>query len=293
MRITVRVPATSANLGPGFDCLGLALELCNEVTLDTAGSDPSVTWEGEGAGELPTDGSDMVSRAIAFAAAELGDGTTPGFSLHGTNRIPLERGLGSSSAAAVAGIVLAHEIRGSVPADPASVFALASAFEGHPDNAAAAVHGGLTIAVGDEGGSHTVVRLDPHPFLRPVVLIPQTERLPTDRARRALSPEVSRGDAVANLQHTALAVVALTRDPSLLGAALVDRLHQQARLELVPEVAAVFGSLQRAGVPVCVSGAGPALLAFRSEARSVPNPPGGWRILDPEVRPIGYEVDRN
>src|SRR5206468_6625639 len=111
VRITVRVPATSANLGAGFDCFGLALDLCNEVTLDT-GAEPGVTWEGEGADELPTDGSDLISRAIAAAAGREGAELFP-FRLSAVNRIPLERGLGSSSAAAVAGIVL-----GELLADP-------------------------------------------------------------------------------------------------------------------------------------------------------------------------------
>ena len=192
MRITVRVPATSANLGPGFDCLGLVLELCNEVTADTD-APSAVTWEGEGAGELPTDGSDMVSRSLAFAADRLGVATPP-VAIHGRNAVPLERGLGSSSAAAVAGIVLAAALAGDDPA-PGAVFELAAAFEGHPDNAAPAVLGGVTIAA----GAGPPVRLDPHPDLRPVVLVPERARLPTEGARRALPASVPLADAVANL----------------------------------------------------------------------------------------------
>ena len=286
MRITVRVPATSANLGPGFDCLGLALELCNEVTADTD-APPGVSWEGEGTGELPTDGSDMVSRAIAFALERSDAPPPPPVAIHARNAIPLERGLGSSSAAAVAGIVLAGALTGRDPA-PDRVFDLASAFEGHPDNAAAAVFGGVTIAA----GAGPPVRLDPHPGLRPVVLVPGRVRLATDRARRALPGTVPMRDAVANLQHTALAVVALTRDPALLARALEDRLHQRARLALVPEVRAVFDRLREAGVPVCVSGAGPSLLAFRSDEAPVPNPGAGWRVLEPAVRPRGFDIER-
>ena len=108
MRVTVRVPATSANLGPGFDTFGLALDLCNEVTVDTAGP-PGVTWEGEGADELPIDGSDLVSQTMASIASRM-QMPLPPFALHGVNRIPLARGLGSSSAAAVAGVVLASRV---------------------------------------------------------------------------------------------------------------------------------------------------------------------------------------
>jgi homoserine kinase len=286
MQLSVQVPATSANLGPGFDCLGLALDLCNRVTLRTDGP-AGVAWEGEGANELPTDGSDMVSRAYAFASERAGADAARPAAVLGVNAVPLERGLGSSSAAAVAGIVLALAAAGEEP-DRDDVFALASEFEGHPDNAAAAVYGGVTIAAGSE----PAVRLDPHPSLRPVVLVPEGIRLPTDRARRALSDRVSRADAVANLQHTALTVVALTARPELLGRALRDRLHQQARLDLVPPVRELFERLQDAGIPVCVSGAGPTLLAFRSEERSVPNPGAGWRILEPALRSDGYRLDR-
>ncbi|HEX7464082.1 MAG TPA: homoserine kinase, partial [Actinomycetota bacterium] len=106
MRLTARVPATSANLGPGFDCFGLALDLCNEVTVDTE-AEPGISWEGEGAEELPIDGSDMVSRAMRWVAEREGQRIGP-FHLHGVNRIPLERGLGSSAAAAVAGVAIAR-----------------------------------------------------------------------------------------------------------------------------------------------------------------------------------------
>ena len=165
MRITVRVPATSANLGPGFDCFGLALDLCNEVTVDTD-AEPGVSWEGEGADELPTDGSDMVSRAIAFA---LGSSAASSRALrfrrsrsHGVNRIPLERGLGSSSAAAVAGVALCRSLLGEAGGgdDPHTTFAYAAELEGHPDNAAPAAYGGLTV---DRSGLGYVHRFEPHP----------------------------------------------------------------------------------------------------------------------------------
>ena len=134
-----------------------------------------------------------------------------------------------------------------------------------------------------------VRRLDPHPSLQPVVLVPAV-RLPTSEARAALSPRVSREDAVFNAAHAALAVEALTQDPSLLGEALQDRLHQDARLALVPAVRDAFLELRAAGIPVCVSGAGPSLLAFEVEGRTVPDPGNGWTVLRPGVRASGYEV---
>jgi homoserine kinase len=280
VRLTIRVPATSANLGPGFDCFGLALDLCNEVAVDTAGT-PGVAWAGEGADELPTDGTDMVSRTMASVAAAAATELPP-LALRGENRIPIERGLGSSSAAAVAGVALARRLLG-LAGGPENVFADAARIEGHADNAAPAVFGGFTIAL-PEG---TVRRLDPHPDLRPVVLVPAT-RLLTSEARRALTDDVPREDAVFNAAHAALAVEALTSDPSLLALALRDRLHQDARLALVPPVLEVFRSLRDAGVPVCVSGAGPSLLAFPAGPL---DPPEGWRILEPGVRASGFELE--
>jgi homoserine kinase len=289
MRVTVRVPATAANLGPGFDCFGLALDLCNEVTVDTT-APAGVAWEGEGAGELPSDGSDLTGRVMTAVAGRMSLPIAP----HGRtsrNLIPLARGLGSSSAATIAGIVLTSVMLDlGIHDDPTSVFALAGEIEGHPDNAAAAAFGGFTIAL-PEGG---VRRLDPHPDLRPAVLIPDTRTSTTD-ARTALPDPVPRADAVANVAHAALAVEALTRDPSLLPLALVDRLHEGVRLAAVPDVALVVEELRRSHVPVCVSGSGPSLLVFEREDRppisleSV-GAPSSWRILRPGVRPRGFEV---
>jgi homoserine kinase len=293
MRVTVRVPATSANLGPGFDSFGLALDLCNDVTVDTD-APPGVVWEGEGAGELPTDGSDLVSTTMASIAARM-EMPLPPLSLHGMNRIPVARGLGSSSAAAVAGVVLASRVLdlgidgdGVHPArrDAYSVFANAAEIEGHPDNAAPAAYGGITIAV-----DGYVRRLEPHPDLRPVVLVAAAQ-LPTAEARGALPERVPMDDAVFNLAHAALLVDALTNDPELLRVALRDRLHQRARLELAPESADLFEDLRKAHIPVCVSGAGPSLLAFPI-GDDVPDDllPPGWRALRVPIRREGYAVD--
>jgi len=282
VKLTARVPATSANLGPGFDCFGLALNLWNEVSLDTD-AEPGVVWEGEGADELPSDGTDMVSMAMLHAA-RVGGGILPGLALHGVNRIPLERGLGSSAAACVAGISLADRIL-DLGLEPEDVLDLAIEIEGHPDNAAAAIAGGFTLAFGDG-----VIRLDPHPDLRPVAYVPTDIRLPTGEARAALPQLVSLRDAVHNAGHAAATVVALTSEPGLLTQTLGDRLHQEARLSLVPSVSAVFDQIRAAGVPVCLSGAGPTLLAFELDGVSMPDPGRGWRILRLDVAGRGIEI---
>ena len=282
MRLRATVPATAANLGPGFDCFGLALDLCNEVTIDTD-AEPAVAWDGEGAGELPVDGSDLVARAMALAARASG-GSLPPMARRGLNRIPLERGLGSSAAACVAGIVLADRLLG-LRLSPDEALDLAVEIEGHPDNAAAAIAGGLTIAFGD-GTLH----LTPSADLRPAILIPLDVRLATSEARDALPNEVPFADAVFNASHAAAAVVALTSEPRLLTQVLRDKLHQEARLRLVPEVDRLFQEVRSSGVPVCVSGAGPALLAFESAGAEVPDPGPGWRVLRPGVRSTGADV---
>jgi homoserine kinase len=284
VRVTVRVPATSANLGPGFDCFGLALDLCNEVTVDTE-AEPGVSWEGEGADELPTDGSDMVSRAMRVIA-ERQASELPSLALHGVNRIPLERGLGSSSSAAVAGAAIGRTLlEVDDPMNPTLVFADAVTLEGHEDNAAAATHGGLVL-VGDR-----ILNLEPHPSLRPVALVPEHLRVATDEARRALPDTVSRRDAVFNVSHAALAVWAMTRDPSLLSGALWDRLHEDVRLASVPEARDLRDRLRNDHIPACVSGSGPSLLSFETDEHPIPEDlPPGWRVMRLNVRLEGVEI---
>ena len=293
MRVTVRVPATSANLGPGFDCFGLALDLCNEVTVDTE-AEPGVTWEGEGADELPTDGSDMVSRAIAYVADRIHGHSAdrlPPFALHGVNRIPLERGVGSSAAAAVAGAHLANALLFSTsitesPSGPDVVASEAAAFEGHPDNVMAAMFGGLTVSM--SGG---YVRLHPHESLDPVVLVPERFRVATAAARDVLPSTVDRSDAVFNIGHAALASVALTHHPELLLPALQDRLHEEARATLMPESAALLGSLRGMEIAACLSGAGPSILAFPGGEQRLPELPQGWRSISPGVNREGAVLE--
>jgi homoserine kinase len=290
MRLTARVPATSANLGPGFDCFGLALDLCNEVTIDTDAR-PGISWEGEGADELPSDGSDMVTRAIASTVAAQrrfhAHASIPPYALHGLNRIPLERGLGSSAAAAVAGTALANALLGpaGLDDDPYSTAAYAAELEGHFDNAAPASFGGLTVIADGH-----VRRFDVNERISLVLLIPEGARLRTAQARRALPATVPLGDAVFNVAHGALVVQALvTGDLDLLRVALRDRLHQTVRLALVPQVREVFEDLGRS-VAVCVSGSGPSLLAFERPGTDVADPGEGWRVFRVPVRATGVEV---
>jgi homoserine kinase len=286
MRLVARAPATAANLGPGFDALGLALELWNDVEVDTEAA-PAVEVRGEGAGELRRDASNVVFRTMAWLAREAG-GALPPFALRCTNRIPLERGLGSSAAAVVSGMVLADRLLGT-GLDPDRLLEVAVDVEGHPDNVAACLRGGLVLAYLGSSGWRAE-RLQAHPSLRPVLLVPLHERLPTADARRALPREVPLADAAFNAGRAALAVVALTERPDLLGSALEDRLHQPRRLPLVPAARAAFEDLREAGIPACVAGAGPSLLAFETDERRVPELGPGWQVLRLQVASTGADV---
>lgn len=280
MRVVARVPATVANLGPGFDAFGLALDLHNEVVADTDGP-PSVDVAGEGRGELPTDASNLVFRAMAYLSRETGRPLPP-MALRSTNRIPLQRGLGSSAAAVVAGLVLADRLlETGLGAD--ALLEVAVDIEGHPDNVAACLRGGLVVAYLSRYGWRAE-RLEPHAGLRPVLLIPSDERLATEDARRVLPTAVPLADAAFNIARASLAVLALTARPELLAEALEDRLHQGRRLPLAPASRAVFEELRSAGVPVCVAGSGPSLLAFET-ARPIPKLGPRWRSLRVAVGP--------
>lgn len=286
MRLTAVVPATVANLGPGFDALALALSLGNEVEVDT-GAEPAVVVEGEGAGELPADASNLVFRSMAFLAREAG-GALPPFRMTSRNAIPVQRGLGSSAAAVVAGLLLADRLLGTA-LDEDRLLEVAVDLEGHPDNVAACLRGGLVVAYLSRRGWRAE-RLDPHPSLRPVLLVPVAERVATEDARRALPREVSLGDAAFTGGRAALAVVALTSRPHVLAEALEDRLHQSRRLALAPASRAVFQGLREAGIPVCVAGSGPSLLAFEGEEAPVPELGSGWSVLRVEPEPAGARL---
>lgn len=257
MTVRVRVPASTANLGPGFDALGLALACYDEVEVALAPSGLRVEIRGEGAGQLPTGEAHLVVRALRAACARCGY-RVEGLVLRCHNRIPQSRGLGSSAAAAVAGVLAGYALAG-MPPDEAALD-LAAGFDGHADNAGASLLGGLVIAWQDER-SFRAVRLEPHPDLAPVLLVPARTSL-TEVTRGLLPAEVPHADAAFTAGRAALAVHALTAAPQLLLAATDDRLHQTYRRAAYPATVRLVAALRAAGVPAAVSGAGPTVLAL-------------------------------
>jgi homoserine kinase len=269
--VVVRAPASSANLGPGFDALGLALSLHDVavVRATSGGLDIEVSGEGQ---ETATAGEDhLVVRAMRAAFDSLG-GQPAGLSLRSLNAIPHSRGLGSSAAAVITGILAARALArdGSALLTDQAVLDLATALEGHPDNVAACLHGGLTIAwttdeaVPGDGAQPAVPRMIRLPVLdeiRPVLCVPAVG-LATETARGALPATVPHRDAAANAARSALLIAALTRDPSVLFDATEDYLHQRYRATVMPHTANLLGRLRAAGVAATVSGAGPAVLAL-------------------------------
>jgi len=256
--VHVRVPASSANLGPGFDSLGLALALYNEVTAEEADG-VRVTVEGEGAGRLAVNERNVVAKGVSAAYDAAGRGFA-GCTLTCVNRIPLSRGLGSSAAAWVGGLVAGNALLGS-PLDRSALLTLAARAEGHPDNVAAALFGGLTVSAGGGDGAIAVALPVPND-LHWVTLIPEITSA-TSEARAVLPASVPREDAVFNVQRVALLLAALqSRRADVLGTALDDRLHQPYRVRLFPWLPSVADAARKAGALGCVlSGAGPALLA--------------------------------
>ncbi len=286
--VTVRVPATSANLGPGFDALGLALSLHDEVEARVTGGGVSVEVSGEGAGDLPTDGSHLVVRAMARVFDELGEHPA-GLALRCRNHIPQARGMGSSSAAIVAGVTLARALvtGGAERLDDAGLLRIAAELEGHPDNVAPCLLGGMTIAWTEASGA-AAVRLEPAERIRPFVFVPQ-ERGLTEVARAALPATVPHADAALNAGRAALLVHAITVDPAHLFAATEDRLHQAYRAPSMPGSAELVAALRAEGVAAVVSGAGPSVLALTS-GDWAPSPVPGWRVLPLDVDLVGALV---
>src|SRR5690242_8696861 len=281
--VRVRVPATSANLGPGFDSLGLALSLYDDVEAWVCGSGLSIEVSGEGA-DLAEAGEDhLIVRAMRAAFTVIGT-QPPGLGLRCVNRIPHGRGLGSSAAAIVAGILAARAL---VPSGPGilpdeDLLGLATEMEGHPDNVAACLGGGLTIAW-TEDGQPRMARLEPLASVSPVICVgPAPVR--TEVARRLLPGLVPHAEAAANAGRSALLVAALTQLPAETGALLAatrDWLHQDYRAEAMPETAALVGRLRAAGIPAVVSGAGPSVLALLSDQ---PGGQPGGRPGEPDYR---------
>ncbi|MGR0220298.1 homoserine kinase [Agromyces sp. ZXT2-6] len=262
-RVHVKVPATSANLGPGFDTLGLALAQYDELDVEAGGDGLRIEVHGVGAGEVPVDESHLVVRAIAHTLAHYGRELPP-LRLVARNAIPHGRGLGSSGAAIVAGVMAAKGLLApEVEISPDELLELATELEGHPDNVAPALFGGLTIAwVTPEGPRHK--KLMVHRGVSPLVLVPEHE-MSTALARSLQPQSVPHEDAVFNVSRSALLVAALIQSPELLLAATEDKLHQRYRAEAMPETDRLIRVLRAAGHPAVVSGAGPSILVLASD----------------------------
>ncbi len=288
--VRVRVPATSANLGPGFDALGLALALYDDVVVRVADEGLYVDVAGEGADSVPRTRRHLVVRALQAGFDALG-GQPRGLEVVCANRIPHGRGLGSSAAAIVAGLTAARALvlGGEDLLDDAALLALAAELEGHPDNVAACLLGGLTLAWTSSDGTARAVRLPVSPALRPVVFVPGTTSS-TAKARRALPATVPHADAARNAGRSALLVHALAADPELLFTATEDRLHQQYRATAQPRTAGLVEALRADGVAAVVSGAGPSVLAFAGPADDLSSYlPRGWSVEVPAVDRGGAE----
>ncbi|WP_020575206.1 homoserine kinase [Actinopolymorpha alba] len=274
--VRVKVPATSANLGPGFDAFGLALALYDEVEVRVAPAGLAVDVTGEGAENVSRDDNNLVVRALRATLDRLG-GQPSGLEVSCTNRIPHGRGLGSSAAAIAAGVLAGRAlVEGSERVlDDTATLVLASELEGHPDNVAACLLGGLTVAWTDRGpGGVHAVRLEPAQVL-PVAFVPSTP-LSTEAARGLLPPTVPHADAAMNAGRAGLLVAVLAGavgttpagevDLDLLLAATFDRLHQEYRMPAMPASVALVDDLRSHGIPAVVSGAGPTVLAFTQES---------------------------
>jgi homoserine kinase len=267
------VAASSANLGPGFDSMGLALGLYDEIIVETTDSGLIVEVDGEGAGELALGSGHLVVRAVECGLQAAGI-SAPGLKVRCRNAIPHSRGLGSSAAAVVGGLAAINGLvaqAGSTPLSQAQLIQLSSQFEGHPDNAAAAVLGGAVVSWTDRSGDtagYSAVPLRLHPDIRLFPAIPE-QRSSTAEARILLPTQVSHDDARFNLSRTALLVVALTERPDLLMAATEDMLHQPQRAPGMPVSAEYLRLLRRYNIAAVLSGAGPAVVAM-STASELP-----------------------
>ncbi|MBN9609511.1 MAG: homoserine kinase [Actinobacteria bacterium 69-20] len=259
--VRIRVPASSANLGPGYDSFGLALGRYDEVIAEPAESGLDIVVEGVGAAQVPTDESHLVYQAACRAWQAMGE-PVPGLRMRCVNSIPHGSGQGSSAAAIVAGILMARALTadGAARLDDAAVFALATEMEGHPDNVAPVLFGGFTIAwMSRSGGAARAVRSPVHPDIRAVVLTADAA-CATATARAVLPAQVPHADAASNSARAALLVHAMAHDPALLLEATEDWLHQRYREGVMPQTAALLDRLRRSGFAAVLSGAGPSVL---------------------------------
>lgn len=292
--VRVIVPATSANLGPGFDSAGLALDLVDELVAMVS-DDPGVLVEvsGEGSDDLPRDSSHLVVQAMALGFSALG-AAPEGFVLRCTNVIPHGRGLGSSAAAIIGGLVLARAlvVDGADRMSDDDLLQLALSMESHPDNIAAALLGSFTIAWTTDEGIADAARIQVHPELRAVVAIPAFE-VPTKAARQALPAQVDYSTAAFNIARSALLVHAMTEDPSSLLEATSDRMHQEQRRGMYAPSMALVDSLRSRGIAAAISGAGPTVISLvtAAEVDSVlAMIEGEWRTYALPIRSAGAQI---
>jgi homoserine kinase len=286
--VIVHVPATTANLGPGFDTLALAIDLWNEVSFDVTGKGYRITIDGFGRETLPVNGSNLILQAFNRAFQLIGWELPKGLSIRCENQIPLGSGLGSSAAAVLSGIMGANELCGS-PLSSQEILQIAMEMEGHPDNAAAAMHGGLVI-IGNTGE-----KLITHPLgmirvggesLQTAVVLPDFQ-LSTQEARKVLPKKISITDAVYNIGMTSLVVQALLEgDLTILGEVMQDRLHQPYRLKLIPGAkAAIQAARKRGAAAAALSGAGPSVIAFGLEDMQ-----GVADVMSEEFKKVGLSA---
>lgn len=263
-KVSVKVPGSSANLGPGFDSLGLALSIYDFVEVEVIDSGLEIEVIGEGQGEVPLDERHLVVRAIRSGLKEA-DVIARGLKVTCHNSIPQSRGLGSSAAAAVSGVVAANALAGNV-LDTDTVIQLASAFEGHPDNAAASILGDAVVSwtntpVDGTEPTYHASRVAVHRDIRATALIPSSHAS-TEAVRRVLPSDIPHMDARFNVSRTAVLLVALSKDPSLLWEGTRDRMHQPFRAEVLPVTSEWVNRLRNRGYAAFLSGAGPTVLVL-------------------------------
>lgn len=304
---TVRVPGTSANLGPGFDSLGLAVSLYDTLSV-TVLDGPGLEFElsGEGVAELPRDASHLVVKTIDVAWARLGYSRV-GLRITASNVLPHGRGLGSSASAIVAAIMAANALVADTDRqDRAWVLQLASELEGHPDNVAPAIYGAVAVSW-QEGAGYASAKVTPSALVVPVVAIPDVE-LKTERARGMLPATVPHAEAAANSGRAALLMHALATEPSLLLAGTRDYLHQDYRAEAMPGSAALVAQLRSEGHAAFISGAGPTVMVLANggteadavvrritdlgaSAQKIADGGVSWRVLRLQVDLDGAKVE--
>lgn len=262
-KVTVKVPATSANLGPGFDTLGMALSFYDEYSAEVTSSGLEILITGEGASETPKDEANLIFKSIKYVLEKMGE-PIPGLKLVCNNQIPHGRGMGSSGAAVAGGVMLATGLLSNkIQLSESQLLQFATDLEGHPDNVAPALFGGLTIAWVDEAGAHHK-KLTVHRGVSPIVMVPP-HQMSTKLARSLQPDSVPHTDAVFNVSRSALLVAALVQSPELLFAATEDRLHQNYRASAMPETSELIGKLRSKGHPAVVSGAGPSVLVLEDD----------------------------